>query len=418
MYHTQIKNQALNTTFSHKDSHTDNYISQCTSTQKKISNYILRYKDYPFIKLSNERIANAVGCSVITVIRTTNKFHKDGFITKYQENRYTSNNYTFGMIVDHKNKKIIQSEYDRPNKNLIFSSLILDKYLFRSPVLVPVHTHVREETHRISKAIDKPRGKKRRKIVNEAMKQMILQNKHSPKTKETLLTPHIWADIITPTIEKISQMFELNRQEQFKLVVFREDVLEHMLEQTETAFEKYKATGYKFRNRLQWLLTVGEEYSKIHAIKVDWPWYYDLCSIFDMSKETPARPFVIQGKSSAKIGHYKGDEQSVWGQMQRHTPLEARVKQWKDEIEKCEKLLQAFPDKGYGGRGYIERIIFNAQRELENAELKLKESNEKQKVLREHESHSMAESSTKQQQILRNTDPQQSIFWSPFESTA
>ena len=169
MYHTNIKNQVfnlektlLNTNFSFKHSQIDHYLSLCTPTQRSIGTYISRYKDCPFIKLSNEHIAKVVGCSVITVIRTTNKFHKDGFITKHQDNRYTSNNYTLGMVVDHKNKRIFQSEYDIPNK----SNLILDS-LFRRVCVSYAHT--RDTTQKKIKRI-----LKKGPSMNAIQKKMIL----------------------------------------------------------------------------------------------------------------------------------------------------------------------------------------------------------------------------------------------------
>ena len=136
MYHIQDKNQAkleknLNKTrFSYKHLHIDYYPASCTPTQQKIFNYIRQYQYRPWIKLSNEHVANAVGCSVITVIRATNKFHKDGFILKHQENRYTSNNYTLRIIVEHKNKRIFHVENDRPIKK---SSLLNNLFINLTP---------------------------------------------------------------------------------------------------------------------------------------------------------------------------------------------------------------------------------------------------------------------------------------------
>jgi hypothetical protein len=126
MYHNNKLNQVsriekslLTTSFSRKDSQTDHYLSSYTPTQQAITRYINRYQCYPWIKLSNEHIANAIGCTVRTVIRATNKLHKDGFITKHQENKYSSNSYN-----------IILSEYVTPN---LRSSLNINLFINLSP---------------------------------------------------------------------------------------------------------------------------------------------------------------------------------------------------------------------------------------------------------------------------------------------
>ena len=129
MYNIQKINQApiqeslKITRFSHKNLHTDNYINSLTSTERKIYQFIDGFRNQQWIKFRNEYIANKVGCSIRTVIRTTNKFNHDGFITKYQEHKYTSNNYI-----------IVQSEYVTPN---LRSSLNIN--LFINPSLTRVH---------------------------------------------------------------------------------------------------------------------------------------------------------------------------------------------------------------------------------------------------------------------------------------
>jgi len=87
MYHNNYINQVLNleksllnSSFSHKDSQTDHYLSKCTPTERNIGKYIYQYQKSSWIKLSNATISKAIGCSERTVRRATAKFHKDGFI--------------------------------------------------------------------------------------------------------------------------------------------------------------------------------------------------------------------------------------------------------------------------------------------------------------------------------------------------
>jgi hypothetical protein len=180
MYHTSIKNQVfnikksfLNTGFSPKDLQT--YIATLTPSQQKIAHYLLQFRNRPSQKLINSTIAKKVGCSRITVIRTTNKLHKDGLITKHQPQPYDANIYTFdeklkrgpdaftywlndlptksqdiyishGIIIDHKNKKISYGRNDTP----YLSSLVLDNLFINSSLPL---THAREKDQSFSKKI-------------------------------------------------------------------------------------------------------------------------------------------------------------------------------------------------------------------------------------------------------------------------
>lgn len=355
MYHIETKNQATNqknlhfTRFSSKDLLTDHY----TPTEQQIYKYILRYQNHPWIKLSNATIADAVGCSIITVIRATNKFNSSGLVTKQQENRYSSNSYTLRTIVDHDNKRIIQSEYDIPNKKDL--SLILVDSLFSKSVNVLVQTHARGNTNK--HIFEKKRGKKRSKVMNSVLKNMILDNKEDPKLKDALRTPNMWEEIVTPTIQEISQLFSLNEQEQFKLIAFREDVLQHTLEQVKAVTAKYNGTGYRIDNRLQWILRVATNYSKENDIKIDWPWYYDLCNVLGMEKHVMSSPLQFTGapKKSSYKGEYGGGYKHVAtnptaakynGNLIGLTP-DAQLRKLKIELATREERIATYKDNTY-----------------------------------------------------------------------
>jgi hypothetical protein len=108
MYHTEKRNQALFdknltiTRFASKDlqiadyqADIERYIAGGTLSEQKIAHLFLRFRYLPFTKLTNEYVAKLINCSTKTVTRATNKFHRDGFITKHQENPYAPNYYTF-----------------------------------------------------------------------------------------------------------------------------------------------------------------------------------------------------------------------------------------------------------------------------------------------------------------------------------
>jgi CRP-like cAMP-binding protein len=72
-----------------RDKHIYEYLIKCTHTEKRIAEFILQ----TLIRFSNKEIATSIGCSIKTVTRATTKFHKDGFIIKTYNNRYTPNYY-------------------------------------------------------------------------------------------------------------------------------------------------------------------------------------------------------------------------------------------------------------------------------------------------------------------------------------
>ena len=173
MYHTEKRNQAFFdknltiTRFPSKDLqiadyHADivSYIAGGTLSEQNIIDVFYRYRDASSIKLTNTYIAQEAGCSTRTVTRTTTKFHRDGFITKHQDNTFSPNYFTLndkfkkgkknkrtfstwlnslspknqdlyishGVRIDHKNKMICQIEYVQHNKsiNLILDNLFIN----------------------------------------------------------------------------------------------------------------------------------------------------------------------------------------------------------------------------------------------------------------------------------------------------
>ena len=66
--------------------------------------------------------------------------------------------------------------------------------------------------------------------------------------------------------------------------------------------------------------------------------------------------------------------------MQQIVPLQARVEKWKLQIQTYKQFMTDFPSNGYGGTGYLERMLWNAERELGIAEDKLKEVYEKENL--------------------------------------
>lgn len=469
MYHTQIKNQALNTTFSHKDFHTATQdVNNLTLTEQRIYQHLWRYRHYPSVKFKNETIAKRIGCTIRTVQKATAKLHKAGLITKKQQDIYSPNQYTF------------QCELFIPYKNLI-----LDKYLSRRTITITIPSL--RAGMRVGNSIkfsnSSNEQKKEREVMTDVQKKWVLEHKNDPRIKEILNGPNAKAALFTPPIERLASVLELTEREKLNLVPFNEETLDYVFNQVYPVIQGYTRISKPIDNKMAWMIGIAKVYCKNNDIKADWQWYFDLCGILGIeSRNSDSKPLVVKDngpRNSSYKGEYgpgkqihrqpealspeeqlrrwkkeleqredriafygvkpsrqeekvieklkqqieDGEDRSTklspWEQMQRILPLEARVEKWKSEITKLETQLAKFPEADpFRLKGLLMRTIENAKYELVDSEQKLRESNEKQSILREHGSNSLAESSTKQQQTVWDADDKQSIIWSAFESTA
>ncbi len=388
MYHTNKINQVSEIkksfnlkSFSEQHSQTDHfidnidhYLSQCTPFEKQIASYILKYRYSPWVKLTNQTIADFIGCSVKTVTRSTNKFLKDGFITKHQSNRYAPNSYTFndkikkgkhtfsywfnslsadnqylynshGIIVNNK-KKVIFTYRNVPHNK---SYLILDS-LFRDCMSVSSRMCVKISQHN-----KKTNNKKKEKIVNEVQKQLIFDNRDNPRIREVINNPKIKGEIITPIIEKIATVLMLDEKEQLKLVAFTPETLEYVYKKIDEAICSKKVPHVS--NRMEWLLLFATQYCAQRDMKPDWKWYYTLCDIIGVESTTPAQPLKMRPKSP------------TFKRPVPVPPADRRMAILK-EIESCRTKL-ADPDKYF--KFMKEESIKYTQKELECQLLELSE---------------------------------------------
>jgi hypothetical protein len=382
---------------------TDSYLSTLTKYQKKAAFHILLFRNKPWIILKNETIALAIGCSTKTVTRATNKFLKDGFITKNQQNKYAPNNYSIknvklsfshwfqslsldnqtlydshGIRIDH-NKKIIYSYRNVPQtkSSPVFSSLSSRNVVVSSRIAAGRKEHTQNKNNQ-------KKGMK----VNSVQKQLILDNRHDPRVKDMLHNPEIMAHIITPIIQKITTLLALDEKEQFKLTAFTDETLEYVYDQAKTAIESKKVSYVS--SRMEWLIAFAAQHCKGNAIKPDWKWYYNLCEIVGIDTRTDRKPLIIQKARQQDTYKCKPGE---WQVMQRLTVVEERVEKWKTEVKVLQQRLEEFtgPDPFYL-KGLLIRSIEKAKQELMEAEefQKKEEVNEKQSILYQYSSDNMA----------------------------
>ena len=439
MYNIQKINQAPvqknlhSSRFSRQHFPTDYY----TPTERQIHQLIISFGTDTSKKLSNAYIAQIVGCTKRTVTKATTKFHANGLITKQQEHQYDFNTYN-----------IIQSEYFYPKKDLI----LVDS-LSRSLCVVS-YARTRGTHTKIQKYISKKGNK-----VNATQKHLILSNKKDPKIKEMLNSPQIREKIITPTIQLITDILSLDEKEQFKLVAFSEDTIEHTF--AEVAGMVHTNTLPKKTNRMEWLLDIAKDYCTANSIKPDWKWYYELCDITGMDTKTKPKPLVIKHTKQHKqnnIQELSSDQQvakltaelkareerlslyggsvldkktierlkqeienktatkgklSGYGQILR-LPLDERISKLASELAIHQERYACYNGSEYM-KGLLARMIERTKFDLNEAE---RMSDEKQIIPHTDNTNKLAEISEQCEPVLRYTDERQGFLWPIPSATA
>lgn len=350
------------------------YIASFSPLRQRIILYILKFKQCHWVKLKNESIALALGCSNKTVTRTTNQLHEDGFIIKHQQNKYSPNYYTVGVRVDHDAKRVLPVATVPQIRS--YSSL-LDS-LFRNSRPFLTHMRVKGPRNSINFA------RKGVSLVSEFQKQWVLDHRNDPRIKDMLNNPRIKAALIHPAIEKITQLLSLDDREQLKLIPFHGEALEYLFSYVEPIVTGVRA--FKVDDRMGWLISVLNTYCKTKDLTPDWKWYYDICEIINLDPTTigEKRPLVIKATLPEKKSLYP-----AW-KAPKELPVNERIQKLRSELQAHESNL----DKNIGPSfmmGVLRRIILQTRQELEELEFQYNGAcSEKQILSHQYNSHSMA----------------------------
>jgi hypothetical protein len=177
---------------------------------------------------------------------------------------------------------------------MIFSIRNVPHYNISSLILDNLFINTGSSTCRAPAPANKMYKKKEVK-VNETQKQLILQNRHTPKIMEIIKNPAVWTEIITPQIEKITSLLSLDEQEQLNLIAFDENTLNQVINSVEPVVTGYKPLRSDIKNKMGWMLGIAKDYCTKNNLKPDWKWYYDLSEILGISTFSGnPKPLVIQ----------------------------------------------------------------------------------------------------------------------------
>lgn len=349
---------------------------------KGIVEYIISFRHAPFIKLSNERIAQHMGCSIRTVQRSTNWLHDQGLITKSQDNLFSINDYKLcrEFIFDTKYEAYVNSLpetlRDRIMETIILpetvtpiSSLyIVNSYLVtRNPYLTritPARARVidgdgygkltkrqREYRNRVGDALH---------MVQKEVREWVVTQKDNKSIALVLRDPKI--GLISPVMQEVITVLKLTETDYLKMIPFDEPVLKAAWNMT----KKVNA----LKDPMAFFLKACREQAKQQNFIPEWNWYYQVCQLLsipvfkptDVPDERPsdmykqpepvhAKPY--QGISSST--HKREQTKSLTG-MQKLTMLYSERKKAEENLV----AAQAIPTFGI----FTQQIIRKKMDEL------------------------------------------------------
>lgn len=375
------------------------YLATLTKFQRKIADVFLRFKGKKWIRLKNEYVAKEVGCSELTVIRATNKFHADGFLAKKQQNRYAPNDFKFtpvaikgkyafshwmntlsdenkellmmhGAYRDYKGELRLLNQNDRHSYNCILS-----EYIYTNPI--PIHNarasklktqsdyHLDDNTQPavnngseyIEKEKESSRGssskqkspkekareerfKKGIVMLSREIKQWILNNRSEDRVKDILNNSKARPQIITPEIERLTAILDLNAREQFRLVAFPDEALKHAIGIIKPIINREKYHKEPIKDCVGFLMGVLSNYCSKNEIAPDWRWYFQLCEITGteaIKQKEEARPLAIK-KPPKRIKNLGWSPLDTF-RMPKEDSYETKIEKLNHTISHCNTVL-------------------------------------------------------------------------------
>jgi len=382
-HENQVKNKQkwLKPGISHEnrlffDQNIENFLSGLSRTECRIAEVILSFRTADHICMTNKYIAERANCSVRSVVRTTNKLRDNGFLIKYQENKYAPNefklshslkkgrhaySYWINTLSAERQEHIMLHElhserYDLvpPASENVTQSNNYINYIYLSNNPIPHNACARAWLATESQTVidgdgegfltkqereRKEHVKRGLKMISDLQKEWLLANGSDPRVQDLMNNESIRSALITPEIEELTTLLSLNNREQFKLIAFGQDALKYVLTFVRPVVEGTKKTKEPIRDRMGWLMSMLLNYCKQRHIAPDWNFYYKLCEITKIPKlienEEP-RPLVVKFKQRTKnLGWSPYDTYK-----KKVVVPDERIEFLKEEIEKCTLLLQ------------------------------------------------------------------------------
>lgn len=371
----------------------------------EIVSYFLRFRHAPFIKLSNERIAHELGCSVRTVQRWTNWLHDQGYITKSQDNQFSINNYTLckTLVYDTKYEAYINS---LPEKNidscidtfLLPETVTPNSSLFKfnvyfKPVAVcssrMTYAHARDTvTDEIGKLTDRQQSYRLKRgvqlhMVKKEVRDWILKQKGQESLPAILRDEKI--ELVSPVMKQVISALKLKEVEYLKMIAFDEAVLQ-------AAWQMVKKKN-NLKSPMGYFMHCCLEVARQQGFTPEWHWYEQVCEILGVQRtivdeEPDERPSDMykrhepshgypkaqhiqkQGLSASALAHI---ERKSWPVAKRHSWL-------KEEKSKIEKLIADFDSSKdflsmIDNVGFLQRQLANVKEDIEIIERNYRNGN-------------------------------------------
>ena len=373
-----------------------------------------------FLKVRHSVIAKKTGCCVKTIERWVKRFHDDGIMLRRQENKYSPNEYTvlvsskavLGWRIrnesEEKREKILHDVNNKRykkassfksggvghtcssrrvyicnpyyecyagasvvadcNENGVYpkkqeyKEKRTDSRVFAGNSCLRKGLNIRAE---VFEDPAKPRSGERRRslfykgkaMLSAEMRKFLVENKDDSRIKEVFNSEKIQNALFPWASMSISKLLEMDDREKMKLIAFPDQAIIYAHGIIVSLVSGRAAPREPIRDRMGWLMSMLVKYCEKNKLKVDWDWYFSLCSMAGIEpirhdekpKELFTPAYQVLGTSEAKK---KEDGNIPKRNEGGHSPMVVKPKKSileryeaaKKEIKTCEEYIQKHKD--------------------------------------------------------------------------
>lgn len=319
------------------------YFKSLSKSHIKIAQLFLSYRGKDFIALTIQTIARQTDCCKNTVIRAIKILCADGFIKKIRDHGYRATNYYMlaPKLPTRPDSSVYfhnpESKRPRDLKNSSFAICLRDSVKIvsqRNETYIYNKSYSSQELSLLNKTINAEtsvwlktiyvRREKLKKLgytqsrvemvreekVFEGMhmlrldqKQWILDHKNSPTVKNLLSNERARSLILSPIISDIAQLFQLDDNNQLKLIRFPDEALQYAYQQIKPICDGDKEMKNPILDGLGYFISLANAYCAKNHLDLQWDWYNKLAMAMGIPRDLPyqePKPLTINQANIAE----------------------------------------------------------------------------------------------------------------------
>jgi hypothetical protein len=313
-----------------------------SKTEKKILDIIVKIRKNG-TKIRNGYIATLANCSIRTIQRATAKFQRDGIISKEQDNTYAPNRYynniprhisqtlwlnsqtkeqqtlytTHGIIKRHDGS--IKFYIPEPIKENVIQLNSYINYIPFLQTLTPLvkqvkslnlskiepvaHNYQNYQNHKGNNLIKELSSQFKGNMLTDTQRKWIFKadEMKDPRLKDIVCGVSVQSQLITPIVESVAKLLELDLKDQLKVAIYPDKALEFAYKEAQDIISGEIVYTKQIHDRTGWFLGIAKKFCTDNHLSADWPLFYQICKIMDIDANEKHIPKPL------KINHKKGN---------------------------------------------------------------------------------------------------------------